>query len=605
MALPLPIITRQDGPGAFVVQPIGYPITVTPGNFVTFALLSTVGVQQANMNMTLVNGIPPSVGVYSATMYPPGPFFWTWLVPAGLISFVLNVETTDGFNLSSASYQVLVGGRLSTFIMNQIIHTGQSLSVGNRSNDAGEPTQPYNNVKLLDALGIIGYDITKPLAPTLSLAPLTTPQRSLGTGSQLYPQNIDGETSEVTMANQMTALAKGRGAADFRIAASCTGQGGAAMSVIQKGGSGNAYAAGIYECLAFQNLVKTGAIGSFGVLATILTHGEADGLNNGNNGIIDPSGYLASLVTLQANYQADVIAITGQVPANIPMVMSQCNSVPGPLEGQSTVALAMLQAAQQQPALFIMACPKYQFVYQDAFHLADYRALGEKYGQYMDAYLTGKSYAPLWNTANSRITNVVTMTFNVPVSPLVFDVVNLPPVHQAGMFSMWANGGGFEAWDNPLVVSTVTGNGVSPIAVTFTAPHNLNTNDIYELEGILGNVAANGVWTITKVSATQISLNGSTGNGNYTHGGTGFAPISITSAVISGNNVVITMGRSPTTGLSIGYAMHVDQPWNNTGASPPYSGNLRDSDPFVGLSNVTPHAQFYTNWCVQFVQAVA
>lgn len=60
----------------------------------------------------------------------------------------------------------------------------------------------------------------------------------------------------------------------------------------------------------------------------------------------------------------------------------------------------------------------------------------------------------------------------------------------------------------------------SPIEITTTTSHTLEDNDVVQVSGVGGNTAANGVWRITKVSATKFYLDGSTGNGAYTAGGT-------------------------------------------------------------------------------------
>jgi hypothetical protein len=66
----------------------------------------------------------------------------------------------------------------------------------------------------------------------------------------------------------------------------------------------------------------------------------------------------------------------------------------------------------------------------------------------------------------------------------------------------------------------VTGaSNASPIVIT-SAGHSLNTGDSISISGVQGNVAANGTFTVTKVDANSFNLNGSTGNGAYTSGGT-------------------------------------------------------------------------------------
>jgi PKD domain/Ubiquitin-activating enzyme E1 FCCH domain/RTX calcium-binding nonapeptide repeat (4 copies) len=65
----------------------------------------------------------------------------------------------------------------------------------------------------------------------------------------------------------------------------------------------------------------------------------------------------------------------------------------------------------------------------------------------------------------------------------------------------------------------------SPIVVTTAANHGYSTGDTVNVSGVSGNTAANGssptgFWTITVIDPTHFSLNGSTGNGAYTGGGT-------------------------------------------------------------------------------------
>ncbi len=59
----------------------------------------------------------------------------------------------------------------------------------------------------------------------------------------------------------------------------------------------------------------------------------------------------------------------------------------------------------------------------------------------------------------------------------------------------------------------------SPIKIT-VANHGFNTGESVVIVGVGGNTAANGTWVITVVDANNFNLNGSTGNGAYTSGGT-------------------------------------------------------------------------------------
>ena len=60
----------------------------------------------------------------------------------------------------------------------------------------------------------------------------------------------------------------------------------------------------------------------------------------------------------------------------------------------------------------------------------------------------------------------------------------------------------------------------TPIVITTPSTASLVTGQAVVINGVQGNTAANGVWTITVINGTTFSLNGSTGNGASTGGGT-------------------------------------------------------------------------------------
>jgi hypothetical protein len=60
----------------------------------------------------------------------------------------------------------------------------------------------------------------------------------------------------------------------------------------------------------------------------------------------------------------------------------------------------------------------------------------------------------------------------------------------------------------------------SPIVIQTSAAHGLASGAIATVSGVNGNTSANGAFKITVVDATHFSLNGTTGNANYTSGGT-------------------------------------------------------------------------------------
>lgn len=69
-------------------------------------------------------------------------------------------------------------------------------------------------------------------------------------------------------------------------------------------------------------------------------------------------------------------------------------------------------------------------------------------------------------------------------------------------------------------VSTTSGNGISPIQITTTAPHTLTTGQTVTISGVTGNTNANDTFTITVLDNLNFTLNGTTGNGLFSGGGT-------------------------------------------------------------------------------------
>ncbi len=73
-------------------------------------------------------------------------------------------------------------------------------------------------------------------------------------------------------------------------------------------------------------------------------------------------------------------------------------------------------------------------------------------------------------------------------------------------------------WTSAVTGSITGATNASPIV--FTSPNNgLANGATVSIGGVVGNTAANGTFTITKIDANTFSLNGTTGNGAYTSGG--------------------------------------------------------------------------------------
>lgn len=80
--------------------------------------------------------------------------------------------------------------------------------------------------------------------------------------------------------------------------------------------------------------------------------------------------------------------------------------------------------------------------------------------------------------------------------------------------------GAVGGWPGPNPAHNVLGaTNASPIVITADVSGWVN-GDLVTIASVGGNTAANGVWTITLLTPTTFSLNGSAGNGAYTSGGT-------------------------------------------------------------------------------------
>lgn len=114
----------------------------------------------------------------------------------------------------------------------------------------------------------------------------------------------------------------------------------------------------------------------------------------------------------------------------------------------------------------------------------------------------------------------LTQPFSFPV--LAVDASNLPKDSDTTpSYRIYANSGliGTGTLVAQDTGSITNASNASPIVIT-SAAHFLTTGMKVTTTGILGNTAANRVSTITVIDSNTFSLNGSTGNGAYTSGGT-------------------------------------------------------------------------------------
>ena len=360
----------------------------------------------------------------------------------------------------AASADASLDGRVSSpWDWVGIVGTGQSLAVGAHGTPINATTQPYHNLAL--SLGA-ALDTIPPFDPTnsaLSMIPLVEPIRPLAeTYPSAYPLNLYGETPHTAMGSQITAMfQQAIDGGDFVTVHTVVGENGQPMSVIDKtavevddGGTstGRAYAATLFEAAAIARLAKA-ANKTYGIGAIVITHGESDAGNG---------AYESELVELWQDYNQDLAAITGQT-SSIPMLVSQQESVPQGMGFTSASTLAEWQVGIDHPGDIICSGPKYQYpYYTDNIHLTTqgYELLGEKYAEvFFNKVVLGQNWQPLQPISASAAGNVVTVQFNVPVAPLVWDDT-FPSPHPTG-YPQWTAGRGFEVLldGSPVTIDSV------------------------------------------------------------------------------------------------------------------------------------------------------
>jgi hypothetical protein len=345
-------------------------------------------------------------------------------------------------------YQWL-GAQLTNNEFKHIQITGQSLGNGFGSQPVLSTTQAYNN-KMLNT----GVNANSSGAAFTGLVPLV---------ETLVPDPLEGanqgETIASGMTNQLSSQLASSGSVgcslDFTVSDSATS--GRSIAEISRGTT--FYGWNLSQITAIRGYALA-AGKTFRAKALCLIHGEADTA-------FSSATYLNDVLTLLANFNTDVAAITGQTE-EIKLLICQQNSWtknPATQPG-ADVPMAQYLIAVQNPTKVAFTTPKYHLPYGDGVHLtaAGERWLGEYYGKAYDYFiLRGYNRLPLYPISATISGAVITATFNVPSAPIVFDTTL---VSNPGNF-------GFEYFDNsgaPPAISNVAISGNTVIVTLASVP---------------------------------------------------------------------------------------------------------------------------------------
>jgi hypothetical protein len=320
----------------------------------------------------------------------------TYTLTSSDLNKYIKFEVTPVSNASPTTGTAVVSsgiGPVSTAVnyYNQILSTGQSLSVGIGGAPALTTTQPYSNKMLTGGGGGIGQGT--------SFTPLV---------------ESSVETMGSALANTITSNTNGH---NYDVVMSNSGVSGYTYAQLKKGTS--PYAVGIAQTTNIHDAAVTAGRNSR-VVAFTAIHGETDNLN----GVTGPT-YEGYLVEWQHDLQTDTEAITGQT-GTIPFFTDQMSSsfAAYAYKATSSIPIYQLAAAEDHPGTFVMVAPKYYFNYSDLHHLTNesYRWLGEYYGKVIKQVVVDhQPWRPLSPDLITRSGNVIYAKFHVPAGVLALD----------------------------------------------------------------------------------------------------------------------------------------------------------------------------------------
>lgn len=326
---------------------------------------------------------------------------------------------------------------------NQIVSTGQSLSVGHGGTPALSTTQPYSNKQLNSSF--------------TALDPLV----ELGT-ERMYSSLANSISQQVGTTNPFNSIVTLRGV------------GATPYSGLKKGTTTYDYIINaIKQAKKISNEID---LKPYVIRALTVVHGENDFAN---------TQYKENLLEWQNDFETDLKYISGQVGI-IPMFTCQVStwSIYGGTKPVS--ALGQLDAALENPNKIVLVTPKYFLDYADGLHLKNfsYKLLGEYYGKVMKKVLVDKQqWLPLYATQATRVGNTITVDFHVPVAPLQINTTSL----------LQQNHFGFEYFDDEQsanIVNVAIGtNGTSVIITLSNEPNGSNKKIAYAYTGIPGQGA--------------------------------------------------------------------------------------------------------------------
>lgn len=294
-----------------------------------------------------------------------------------------------------------------------------------------------------------------------------------------------------------------------------TGEGGRLLSELQKGaiafvGSGGTFVIydRIFKMLTRAQTFSTALELGFVVEAIYFLQGEADA----SNGVMTSKEVYKSLRTqLFSDLRADIVTQTGQTtPVEIitDIVAGTPTGTSGAGVGSDVLIAQVEMAVENADGHTWCVGPNYQLPFFSSEHMSTdgVTLLGEMFARARYKVRLGQTPSFLYATDYSLVGNTITITCNVPTTPLVIDTTNLPNATGTS-----ATGHvlykGFEVTDGSGVTITNVSVNDTQIVLTLSGIPTGTVRVRYAMNG-LGNTT----YTDTATGRTDIHTPGSWGN---------------------------------------------------------------------------------------------
>lgn len=311
--------------------------------------------------------------------------------------------------------------------VNGVLVDGQSWAEAVSAGPALSLTQPYENLTF-------GSGPRSGKAGSSSGAVNTSP--GVSTSKPLVEDDVSpsaagntdvGETPCAGLANEAVTLAALEGSLtpeQFVIFASCPAKGGETIARLSKGA---VWYQQLIDHVQAQYDLSVADGKTYAMQSVAWMQGEADAANGVSRDV-----YKAAMVQLQQQIDSDVKAITGQTE-DVIMLSYQTRAF-GTIEQRKEIALAQWEAARESNGMIVVAGPVYQLEIS-AQHLTNVgsqrfgRTLGRAFKQIVVDEVAPDTLNPKSCTA---VGTALTMRFDVPTLPLIFDTVEIAALTDMG-----------------------------------------------------------------------------------------------------------------------------------------------------------------------------